>query len=252
MSVKVMAQVWDSDLAPNHRLVLLAYADAAEHDGTKAFPGEERLAAMTGYSTPTVRRVTAELLKLGVLVQVKKGHRGQRAEYQIPPPKASHPDTHSEGESLSSEHGKPITGDTPPVLDPSYEKTLPTVVSSESVLFDVGDAVSMSVVRERFRDFYYEAACAALDLPHENSDEGPLGIVASRARKGGHQPDEILRRAALHLATFDFPFTPGSFVKRWDQLGSKVTTATKGQRQRFAAELDRMQRRQEIIEGTSL
>ncbi len=252
MSVKVMAQVWDSDLAPNHRLVLLAYADAAEHDGTKAFPGEERLAAMTGYSTPTIRRVTAELLKLGVLIQVKKGHPGQRAEYHVPPPKASHPDTLSDGESLSSEHGKPIASDTPPVLDPSYEKTLPTVVSSETtpMLWDLdGESRREPVVRtdaNRPRDFYYEAACVALDLPHENSDGRPLGIVASKARKGGHQPDEILRRAALHLATFDFPFTPGSFVKRWDQLGSKVTTATKRQRQRFADELDRMRRRQEI------
>lgn len=243
-----MAQVWDSDLAPNRRLVLLAYADAAEHDGTRSFPGEERLMSMTGYSTATVRKITRELLETGSLVQVKKGHRGQRAEYRIPPLKASHPDTHSEGESLSSEHGKPITGDTPPVLDPSYEKTLPTVVSSETpMLFDDGNAVKAVV--ERPRDFYYEAACAALGLPHKTSDSTPLGIVASKARKGGYQPDEILRRAALHLATFDFPLTPGSFVKRWDQLGSKVTTATRGQRKRFAAELDRMQRRQEIIEG---
>ncbi len=252
MSVKVMAQVWDSDLAPNHRLVLLAYADAAEHDGTKAFPGEERLAAMTGYSTPTIRRVTAELLDLGVLIQVKKGHRGQRAEYHVPPPKASHPDTLSDGESLSSEHGKPIAGDTPPTLDPSYEKTLPTVVSSEMVLFDDRSASTKALVEGGRRDLYYEAACAALDLPHENSDERVLGLIASKARKDGHQPDEILRRAALHLATFDFPFTPGSFVKRWDQLGSKVTTATKGQRQRFAAEMDRMRRRQEIVEGDML
>jgi hypothetical protein len=247
MSVKVMAQVWDSDLAPNHRLVLLAYADAAEHDGTKSFPGEERLMKMTGYSTATVRRITAELLELKVLVQVRKGHRGQRAEYRVPPPKASHPDTHSEGESLSSEHGKPITGDTPPVLDPSEEKTLPTVVSSEMVLFDDGGSDV-----ERHRDLYYEAACAALDLPHDNSDSGVLGVIGKKARDGDHQPDEILRRAALHLATFDFPLTPGSLVKRWDQLGSKVTTATRSQRRQFAAELDRMRRRQQIVEGTLL
>ena len=48
MSVKVMGKVWDADLPPNLKLVLLAYADAAEHDGTEIWPGHERLASMTG------------------------------------------------------------------------------------------------------------------------------------------------------------------------------------------------------------
>lgn len=33
MSVKQMALVWDLDLPPNKRLVLLAYADHADDDG---------------------------------------------------------------------------------------------------------------------------------------------------------------------------------------------------------------------------
>lgn len=78
-----MAQVWDSDLAPNHKLVLLAYADAADDDGTHAFPGEPRLASMTGYSPSQVRRVTRELIEAGVLVRVKRGYRGQRAEFAV-------------------------------------------------------------------------------------------------------------------------------------------------------------------------
>ena len=126
---------------------------------------------------------------------------------------------------------------------PIEPETLPTVVSPPKTRTDVDD---------RDRDFYYEAACAALDLPWDNSDNRLLGVIGSKARKGEHQPDEILRRAALHLATFDWALTPGSLVKRWDQLGSKVTTATRSQRRQFAAELDRMRRRQEIVEGTIL
>ena len=83
MSVKVMGRVWDANLEPNLKIVLLAYADAAEHDGTEIWPGWERLTRMTSYSRRSVTRITAELLDLGVLVQVSKGHTGRRASYQI-------------------------------------------------------------------------------------------------------------------------------------------------------------------------
>ena len=79
MSVKVMGRVWDADLPPNLKIVLLAYADAAEHDGTEIWPGWERIAAMTGYSRTTVARLTTELLELGVLVKTGSGYRGHRA-----------------------------------------------------------------------------------------------------------------------------------------------------------------------------
>ena len=108
-----MGRVWDADLSPNLKMVLLAYADAAEHDGTEIWPGWERISKMTGYSESTVGRLTADLIKLGVLVQVSKGYRGRRATYLID---LKHPiliayqdDTQSpeslptEPESLSSE-----------------------------------------------------------------------------------------------------------------------------------------------------
>ena len=97
MSVKVMGRVWDADLKPNLKLVLLAYADAAEHDGTEIWPGWEDMEIMTSYSRPSVARLTAELLAIGILIQVKKGHIGQRASYEIdmshPRMRVSHVDT---------------------------------------------------------------------------------------------------------------------------------------------------------------
>jgi hypothetical protein len=83
MSVKAMGRVWDADLAPNHKLVLLAYADAAEHDGTQAYPGWERMVEMTGYSRSQVERITNELIGLGVLERVRAGRRGRRAEFAV-------------------------------------------------------------------------------------------------------------------------------------------------------------------------
>ncbi len=83
MSVKVMSLVWDTELPPNLRLVLLAYADHANDDGASIYPGEDRLIVKTGYGVSSIRHITAELIRLDLLVQTKKGHRGQRAEYRV-------------------------------------------------------------------------------------------------------------------------------------------------------------------------
>lgn len=83
MSVKVMSLVWDSDLPTNQKMVLLAYADSASHDGRDIYPGHKRMSTMTGYVRQTVAKITDQLLETGVLVQVAAGHRGQRAEYVI-------------------------------------------------------------------------------------------------------------------------------------------------------------------------
>jgi len=83
MSVKVMSMVWDCDLPPNQKFVLLAYADHANDEGTSVYPGEDRMKKKTGYSKGNVRRVTAELIDAGMLMRTRKGHRGQRAEFRL-------------------------------------------------------------------------------------------------------------------------------------------------------------------------
>ena len=83
MSVHVMGLVWKSGLPKNQKMCLLAYADHANDDGTSVFPGEEIMAEKTSDSAGNVRRVTKTLIEDGVLIQTKRGHRGQRAEFQI-------------------------------------------------------------------------------------------------------------------------------------------------------------------------
>ena len=50
MSVTVMGQVWNTELPPNQRLVLLAYAARANDDGGSLFPGAAALLRNTGYT----------------------------------------------------------------------------------------------------------------------------------------------------------------------------------------------------------
>ena len=128
MSVKVMGLVWDTRLPGNLKFLLLAYADAAEHDGTDVWPGQKRLADMTGVSVSTVAKLTRELLKIGVLVQTGRGHKGRRAAYYIPLDTlgiAYQYDTQtsqwvSDGAQWVAGYApKGSAGATPPVLDPS-------------------------------------------------------------------------------------------------------------------------------------
>lgn len=68
MSVKAMTWVWDySQAKGNDRLVLLAIADSADHDGSNAWPSVATLCRKTGLSESTVHRCIRSLVKLGEL-----------------------------------------------------------------------------------------------------------------------------------------------------------------------------------------
>lgn len=83
MSIFAMTPVWEADLKPSYKFVLLAYADSAKKDGTESWPGWDVLQQMTGYSRSQIGRITKDLVEMGILVQTKRGQTGQRAEYTI-------------------------------------------------------------------------------------------------------------------------------------------------------------------------
>lgn len=83
MSVKQMGVVWDLDLPPNQRLVLLAYADHADDEGGSIFPSLARVAHKTGYSRDQVRRISKELVAANLMVRVSEATPGRGAEYRL-------------------------------------------------------------------------------------------------------------------------------------------------------------------------
>jgi len=83
MSVKVMGAVFDLEISPNQKLVLLAYADHAHHDGTSVYPAAASIAKKTSYSIRSVRRIARELEGLGYLVDDGRGPHGTR-KWKIP------------------------------------------------------------------------------------------------------------------------------------------------------------------------
>lgn len=68
MSVKMMGAVWDTVMSPNEKLVLLAYADHADHKGNNIFPSIKLISSKTGYSERQVQRITKLLEQKGYLV----------------------------------------------------------------------------------------------------------------------------------------------------------------------------------------
>lgn len=82
MSVRVMSWVWDQDIPPNIKIVLLAIADCADDDGGNAYPSQETLARKTGYSTRQVKRIVEQLVALNVLSVGKANLPNRRADRQ--------------------------------------------------------------------------------------------------------------------------------------------------------------------------
>jgi len=73
MSAKMMGKVWDLDLPHNEQIVLLAYADHADHDGGSIFPSYDLIAWKTGYKRDSVKRITHLLIEKEILVKVGGG-----------------------------------------------------------------------------------------------------------------------------------------------------------------------------------
>ena len=83
MSVKLMAIVWELDLPPGEKLVLLALADQANDDGRQCWPAVETIAHRSGQGVRTVRRALASLETAGHLTRAHRD--GTSSQYHVHP-----------------------------------------------------------------------------------------------------------------------------------------------------------------------
>lgn len=78
-----MALVWELDLPPGEKLVLLALADQANDEGRQCWPSVETIAHRSGQGIRTVRRALASLEDAGHLT---RNHRdGTSSQYHVHP-----------------------------------------------------------------------------------------------------------------------------------------------------------------------
>lgn len=80
-----MGGVWELDLDPPAKLVLLAMADHADHEGRNVRPSVDLVAWKTGYSPRQVQRIIRELERKHILIRTSAGSggRGQSTHYRI-------------------------------------------------------------------------------------------------------------------------------------------------------------------------
>lgn len=117
MSVRVMAKVWESDLPPMEKLVLLALADAANDEG-QCWPSAATICRKSGQGERTVRRCIRSLEIKGHLTQHPRS--GTSAVYDVHPCQSGTP---------AAEAPLPDRPETPARAAP---KPLRTVISSEA------------------------------------------------------------------------------------------------------------------------
>ena len=80
-----MGWIWDMPLPQDEKLIALAYADHAHHDGTSIFPAVKSVSRKTGYSPRSVQRITRKLEERGLLIDDGEGPKGTR-KWRMPIP----------------------------------------------------------------------------------------------------------------------------------------------------------------------
>jgi hypothetical protein len=85
MSVRIMSEVWDTDLAKPLKMLLLAMADHANDAGDGIYPGAALLATKTSDSVRNVRRLIRLLedAKLIEAVAYRTGGHGKATRWRI-------------------------------------------------------------------------------------------------------------------------------------------------------------------------
>lgn len=218
MSVTVMSMVWRADLSPNHKLVLLAYADHANDAGESVYPGEVRMADKTSYSRASIRRITAELIEAGYLRKVGGGYRGKATEYAINLPllegsqieMQSSERVSDRTERVSDGAGLGITSEHPTIREPSdtnhqVQKRLPALRPNPSE-----------------HDQMVYALMAACGYEREDMTEplwGRTHKAAKLLRQIGATATEVSRRAQLYQVNMPgAALTPTALAANWAAL----------------------------------
>lgn len=237
MSVKAMARVWDMTLPPNHKLVLLAMADHADHDGRNIFPGIPKIAAKTGYSEMQVRRVIKKLIESQVLI-VDSIRPGKTTIYHLAnasqndPPQNVTPNILSQGDgdtpNISSRevvlnhqvlnHQQPADTDvsvvSPPPADKNPEPVKGKIDTPIPALPPTGTPKTVRIPAAQMNPMK-DAIVAAFKWSWDAMTSSAKGMVQSAAKQlceVGYKPEDIPKIYTYCQKEFE-NFTPMALAK---------------------------------------
>lgn len=121
MSIALMTLVWELDLPPGEKLVLLALADQANDNGAQCWPSVDTIARRSGQGERTVRRALASLETKGHLT---RDHRdGTSTKYRVHPCQIGTP---------AKKTPLPKTTKTPAKLAPKPSRTINDLPNGKS------------------------------------------------------------------------------------------------------------------------
>lgn len=209
-----MAMVWESGLPKNMKMCLLAYADHANDDGTSVYPGETVMSDKTSDSAGNVRRVTKLLIEDGVLVQTKRGYRGQRAEFRIViEVLGAHIARHSEKwkgahqgeERRALEPRKARTTATPNHHEPSGEPSLREEGIASLANINPSSKPGTQIQPKRKRDELWDTFTAINGDPATKSERGKYNAIVKKLRDAKVTPEEYPTLVAAYCRKY-----PGS------------------------------------------
>jgi hypothetical protein len=85
VAIHFLEAVAEMELPPTHKLVLMAFADAASAETRIAWPGLEKILAWSGLRKSRALAVVKELREAGHLHQIARAGNGRRAEFLVLP-----------------------------------------------------------------------------------------------------------------------------------------------------------------------
>lgn len=235
--------VLDLGLSPTALAVYLQIRRHANEGNPGKFPtpGVARIGALVGRGKTQVREALAELEAAGALKRHQRSGNSSSFEILGPPdnPTGQPVDPQEEGNPTGQpvDPHRPSGG--PPTGQPVPNKN---ALTRTTELETTPPAANLAPTNGQHPVTPMDELLAAWGKPDRDSQYGLYQKIVNLAR--GHPPGEITRRMRNHAAGYNFALTPGSLLKRWDELGggvAELNTKPLKERQRLKQEMESAQ-----------
>ena len=217
MSVKIMGWVWDQDIRPPaKKMVLLAVADHADHDGDNAWPSVARLGRMVGIEPRSVQRHLRELEAEGYLIV----HNQAGGTVRMPSDKR--PNLYTvviRGDtSVAPQDDR---GDTSVAPRGDTHVTL-SILGEPSNTCSAVNGASEIAKAPRANDLLFDAlvmVCKINPKALTSSARGAANRAIKELRQVGAEPEQIIQAASAYRLRYpDSAVTPSALAKHWPSL----------------------------------
>jgi hypothetical protein len=236
-----MAEVWELDLLPNLKLVLLALADHADDTGGSVYPSVSRIAWKCGCSERTAQRRLRDLIDLGLIetVAYPNGGRGRATEYRL---------TLGKGVKLapflaSGDLSERVTDQAERVTDQAERVTdqarkgatpvTPTISNHQITIKNQERADRIGIKDALIEVMGWEVGEIT------QSGWGRIERAAKELHTIGATPSEIRRRARIYLINNPGKLTPTALAANWQDCAEPRVRPSSRQIEQ-AARRDRM------------